>query len=439
MRKRIPTVTKRLLAIGFVASLLLTAVSCGSEPADEHQAGHAGQASQEGVEMGTSREAGHEDHGQISRQVPGEQQAAGSTDEVFWSTLPANQTVISRQAVVQAGDSSMQFSFSGNGYVDFDQRRSRKFAVRVGGRIERLYIKYNYQYVRKGEKLMELYSPELNTFVEEFLFVSRQSKDPVLLDKARQKLRLLGLTEAQIDQFARSGRAPYTISVYSPYEGYVLFSPSGGGMSTGAGTGSGGMGEMAAAGRSTSISGTALPDKSIREGVYVSKDQTVFWVNDFLKAWGIVAFTSEAETFLKPGREAVVTSELFPEQPLHAVIGMVEPVYASGQKFTQVRLYLPNADRQLKQNSLLTATASAPAHVKSTVVPATSVYYVGRTAIVWVRKGTSKEGSNVFQARAVQVGRRNKETVEIKEGLRPNEWVALDASYLTDSETIIQY
>ncbi|GAB3833958.1 hypothetical protein GCM10028895_53590 [Pontibacter rugosus] len=207
-----------------MAFLLLVMVACGTNPEEEYQQGHQGDSSQHGA---------------------GKEQTADSMDEAYWNTFPANQTVISRQAVVQAGDSSMRYSFSGNGYVDFDQRRSRKIAVRVGGRIERLYIKYNYQYVRKGEKLMELYSPELNTFVEEFLFVSRQSKDPVLLDKARQKLRLLGLTEAQINQFTRSGRAPFTISVYSPYEGYVLFSPSGsgGGMGAGAGTESGGMGE----------------------------------------------------------------------------------------------------------------------------------------------------------------------------------------------------
>ncbi|GAA4429628.1 hypothetical protein GCM10023188_15230 [Pontibacter saemangeumensis] len=418
-----------------MAFLLLAAVACRSGAGDEAQQGNPGDTSHNGAGMEMPREADHEGH----RQMPGKQQPSDSTDEAFWSTLPANQTVISRQAVVQAGDSSMQYSFSGNGYVDFDQRRSRKIAVRVGGRIEKLYTKYNYQYVRKGEKLMELYSPELNTFVEEFLFVSRQSKDPVLLDKARQKLRLLGLTEAQINQFTRSGRAPFTISVYSPYEGYVLFSPSGsgGGMGTGAGTESGSMGGMAAAGRSTSISGSVLPDNSIREGMYVSKDQTVFWVNDFLEAWGVVAFTSEAGAVLEPGRETVVTSELFPERPLRAVIGMVEPVYSSGQKFTQVRLYLPNPNRQLKQNSLLTAKAYAQR--TSPVVPASSVYYVGRTAIVWVRTGVTESGSSIFQARAVRVGHRDKEMVEITKGLKANDWIARDAAYLVDSETIIQY
>ncbi|WP_170114170.1 efflux RND transporter periplasmic adaptor subunit [Pontibacter mucosus] len=438
MRKSTQPETKRRLAAIFMAFLWLATASCDSGSANESRQGYPGDASQDGAGMAMPQEAGHEDHGQMSRQVPGKRQPADSTDETFWSTLPANQTVISRQAVVQAGDSSMRYSFSGNGYVDFDQRRNRKFAVRVGGRIERLYIKYNYQYVRKGEKLMELYSPELNTFVEEFLFVSRQSKDPVLRDMARQKLRLLGLTEAQIDQFARNGRAPYTISVFSPYEGYVLFSPSGsgGGMGTGASTGSGGM-EGMAAGRSTGAPGTVLPDNSIREGMYVSKDQTVFWVNDFLEAWGIVAFPSEAGAVLEPGRETVVTSELFPDKPIRAVIGMVEPVYSSGQKFTQVRLYLPNPNRQLKQNSLLTATAFV--HRKSPVVPVTSVYYVGRTAIVWVRTGVTGNGSNIFQARAVRTGHRGKEVVEITEGLRAEDWIARDAAYLVDSETIIQY
>ena len=73
------------------------------------------------------------------------------------------------------------------------------------------------------------------------------------------------------------------------------------------------------------------------------------------------------------------------------------------------------------------------------MVPASSVMYLGRVAIVWVQKGTTKEGSNVFQSRVVKVGRKNGNQVEILEGLQPDEAVAKDASYLADSETIINY
>ena len=367
-------------------------------------------------------------------------QGKDSTDEIFWNTLPANQTVISKQAAVPVGDSSRQFKINGNGYVTFDLRRNRKIPVRIGGRIERLYVKYNYQYVRKGEKIMELYSPELNTYVSEYLYIQRKSMDTVLMAKAKQKLLLLGLTRGQILKIDQSGAAPFNITIYSPFEGYVLFNPSasGGGMGTqNTRSGMGNGMNNPAAGTFTDIPGTTISDNSIREGMYVSKDQTVFWINDFREVWGIVAFSHENEKILKPGLDVVVKSELFPDQTFRSVIPMVEPVYMSGQKFTQVRLYLSNTQRRLKQNSLITATVSV--NSQAILVPASSVYYLGNTAIVWVQKAVTKQGSNIFQARAIKIGNRNNQNIEVIKGLNRGELIAKDAGYLADSETIIKY
>ena len=362
---------------------------------------------------------------------------AGS--ETYWNALPTNRTVISAQKVIEPIESNMNFSFRGNGYIAFDWRRNRKVPVRIGGRIERLYVKYNYQYVRKGEKILELYSPEINTYIEEFLYLSRQTDDSVLQSKAKQKLLLLGLTSAQVKQIVQTGLASFTISIYSPFEGYVLFNPSGSSGMNKAGDASAGMGGGMNAGASSSpsITPTVLSDNSIREGMYVSKDQTLFWINDFKEVWGIVAFTKENEKYIRKGLPVTVTSELFPEKPFPTTIQLMEQVYQGGQKFSQARVYLPNTSGILKQNSLITATVSIP--VKSVMIPAGSVYYLGKIAIVWVRTGVTKEGSNIFQSRVVRIGHRDGNKVEILEGLNANEVIAKDAGYMADSETIINY
>jgi Cu(I)/Ag(I) efflux system membrane fusion protein len=367
-------------------------------------------------------------------------QPDSSLEETYWNTLPTNKTVIAKQQVVKPVLSDMSFLINGNGYIAFDMRLNRKVPVRVGGRIERLFVKYNYQYVRKGEKILELYSPELNTYVEEYLFVKRQANDSTLQNKAKQKLLLLGLTPLQIKQIDQSGQASFTIPVYSPFEGYVLFNPSGPPASMGnAGNASGGMGGgmNSAKNSSVPVAGSVLSDNSIREGMYVSKDQTLFWINDFKEAWGIIAFTKENEKYIAKGQSVTVRSELFPEKPIQTSIQLIEQVYQGGQKFTQTRVYLPNEAGMLKQNSLITATVSVP--VKSLMVPASSVYYLGQVAIVWVQVGVTKEGSNIFQSRVVRIGHRSDNKVEILEGLKQNEAVAKDAGYLADSETIIKY
>lgn len=358
--------------------------------------------------------------------------------ETYWNVLPTNRTVISAQKIIAPVESNMNFAFSGNGYIAFDWRRSRKVPVRIGGRIERLYVKYNYQYVRKGEKIFELYSPEINTYIEEFLYVNR-TNDTMLQSKAKQKLLLLGLTPDQIKQITQTGLASFTISVYSPFEGYVLFNPSGSPGMNKEGNASAGMGGGMNAGGSSSPSNppTVLSDNSIREGMYVSKDQTLFWINDFKEVWGIVAFTKENEKYLRKGLPVTVTSELFPEKPFQTSIQLMEQVYQGGQKFSQARVYLPNTSGILKQNSLITATASIP--VKSLMIPAGSVYYLGKIAIVWVRTGITKKGSGIFQSRVVRIGHRDGNKVEILEGLNINEVIAKDAGYMADSETIIKY
>lgn len=434
----------QLPAFGLVFFLLLI-VSCNSKPNDQEHVGKhtSGKDSISGMDK-NSEMADHKQMGALNKKedegMKNMNHAEDSIDETFWSRLPANQTVISKQAAVSVKDSSQQYNISGNGYVTFDLRRNRKISVRIGGRIERLYVKYNYQYIRKGEKIMEIYSPELNTYVSEYLYIKRKSNDPVLLDKAKQKLLLLGLTRDQILKIDQSGAAPFTITIYSPFEGYVLSNPSAAGGGMGDPNTPGGMDKgmnNSPTVNSTDIPGTSLPDNSIREGMYVSKDQTVFWINDFREVWGIVAFSHENEKILKPGLDVVVKSELFPDQTFHSVIPMVEPVYMGGQKFTQVRLYLSNTRRRLKQNSLITATVSVSS--QSIMVPASSVYYLGSTAIVWVQKAITKDGSNIFQARAIKIGNRNKQNIEVLKGLNRGEFIAKDAAYLADSETIIQY
>jgi len=444
MKKENLYISNLLTAFGLVFFLLLFIASCNSKPNDQdHNGKHpTGKDSITGMD----KNSGMTDHQQmeaVKDKPKGKKkmkQGKDSADETFWNTLPANQTVISKQAAVPVGNSSQQFTINGNGYVTFDLRRNRKIPVRIGGRIERLYVKYNYQYVRKGEKIMELYSPELNTYVSEYLYIQRKSMDTLLMAKAKQKLLLLGLTRNQILKIDQSGEAPFTITIYSPFEGYVLFNPSAsaGGMgtqNTQSGMGNG-MNNLAAS-ASTDIPGTTLSDNTIREGIYVSKDQTVFWINDFREVWGIVAFSHQNEKILKPGLEVIMKSELFPDQTFRSDISMVEPVYTSGQKFTQVRIYLSNAKRKLKQNSLITATVSV--NSQAIMVPASSVYYLGNTAIVWVQKAVTKQGSNIFQARAVKTGNRNNQNIEVLKGLNRGEFIAKDAGYLADSETIIQY
>jgi membrane fusion protein, copper/silver efflux system len=366
-----------------------------------------------------------------------EQQQQDTADPSYWNTLPTNHTVIANQQMIKPMHGSMDYAAIANGYVTIDSRRNRKVSVRTAGRIERLYVRYNYQYVQKGEKILELYSPELNTYLAEYLYILR-SKDSVLLSKAKQKLLLLGLSSSQISQMASSGAVSPMISVYSPYGGYVLFSPSGGSNMPSqipAASGMDGMAPTNNSGMNTAFA--SLPDNSIREGMYLNKDQTIFWINDFRQVLGVLAFNKMDEKYIKKGQTAVVESELLPNQPFRSSIQLIEPVYEKGQRFTQARVYLNNAGKILRQNSLLTAKVFMDAH--SLLIPQSSVQYLGRIAVVWVKVASTRDSNSVFQARAVRLGRVSDGMAEVLKGLKEDDLIAKDASYMADSETIIKY
>jgi membrane fusion protein, copper/silver efflux system len=365
------------------------------------------------------------------------QQQRDTTDPSYWNTLPTNYTVITNQQTVRPTFGSMNYAAGANGYVTIDSRRNRKVSVRTAGRIERLYVRYNYQYVHKGEKILDLYSPEVNTYLAEYLYILR-SKDSVLLSKAKQKLLLLGLSSSQISHMASSGAVSSTISVYSLYEGYVLFSPSGGSNMPSQTPASSGMGGMAPANNSgMNTAFASLPDNSIREGMYLNKDQTIFWINDFSQVLGVLAFNKADEKYIKKGQTAVIESELLPNHSFRSTIELIEPVYEKGQRFTQARVYLDNSSKTLRQNSLLTAKVFMDAH--SLLIPQSSVQYLGRIAIVWVIVASTKDDNSVFQARSVKLGRVSGGMAEVLQGLKEDDLIAKDASYMTDSETIIKY
>ncbi|HEU4902740.1 MAG TPA: efflux RND transporter periplasmic adaptor subunit [Flavisolibacter sp.] len=358
------------------------------------------------------------------------QQEPDTTDPSYWNTLPTNYTVIAAQQTVKPILRNVSYTAAANGYVTIDNRRNKKVSVRTAGRIERLYVRYNYQYVRKGEKILELYSPELSTYLAEYRYIL-QGNDSVLISRARQKLLLLGLRPSQINAMAKSGAVSSAISIYSPYEGYVLFSPSGGNNMPAAPSTAG----MAPTNSSLNTEFASLPDNSIREGMYLNKDQTIFWMNDFKQVLGVLAFNKADEKYIRKGQTAVVQSELLPNQAFRTAIQLIEPVYDKGQRFTQARVYLPNTGKILRQNSLLTAQVFLEA--QSLTIPQSSVQYLGRVAVVWVKVASTKDGNNVFQAKPVRLGRVSEGMTEVLQGLKENDWIAKDASYLTDSETII--
>ncbi|TND07199.1 MAG: cusB [Bacteroidetes bacterium] len=345
--------------------------------------------------------------------------------------LSPAQTVISSQPVVKPGFSSTAYSKPVPGYVSVDPGRNEKVAARFGGRIEKLYIRYDFQYVSKGEKIMEIYSPELKTAEEEYLYLLKNSTNSALAAVARNKLINMGLSIDQVLRLETKREITENITIYSPYEGYVKMTPEDQqvGMS----------GSMSVKSDMSSMSQpgqTAIAPQSsgvIREGGYIIKGQTLFLLNDFKKAWVILSSGGAAFPLHAPVR---LSNEQWKDSIISGTIGLVEPVFSKGQKFTSYRVYLDNPGRALLLNSLVTAQVVSDAG-EGMELPVSSVLSLGQRKIVWVRTGKTNEGSSVFEARTITTGAENGERIKITGGLTVQDEVALDAGFMTDSQTLI--
>ena len=333
------------------------------------------------------------------------------------------------------------------GVVDYDPRRSRAVAARVGGRIERLLVRFNYQPVRKGQTLLELYSPELVTAEQEYIFLlGNDAESTVLVDGARQKLRLLGLSESQLRALARTRRPDYRVAVFSPYDGYVVENtvaaassapPSPPAGMADASTPAGGMGgasimgpgaESATAAASTPAPTTAL---TLQEGSYVSAGRTLFQVMNTAQVWGLFQPGPSELAQLRPGQalQVLVAGDL--AHPLSARVELVEPTYRAGASTPAVRVSLLNPKGLLRRGTRLTARLTSAA-ASGWWLPRAAVVDLGTRQVAFVRRGPT------FVPVTVQVGQRTAAQVQVRRGLRGTEDVAANGQYLVDSESFLQ-
>src|SRR5450755_3093221 len=112
---------------------------------------------------------------------------------------PTDQFILSSIPVISLQNEKRALSIEVLGSVTYDTRHIHTISARVSGRIEKLYVRYRYQHIRKGERIMDIYSPELATAQQELLFLVKNDPDNVgLIQAVKHKLLLLGMSEEQL-------------------------------------------------------------------------------------------------------------------------------------------------------------------------------------------------------------------------------------------------
>ncbi|MGV3545791.1 MAG: efflux RND transporter periplasmic adaptor subunit [Pedobacter sp.] len=352
---------------------------------------------------------------------------------------PSNEQVVANSATVKANKETKIFTAEVQGIVNYDSRSETSVASRVGGRLEKLYIKYNYQPVKKGQLLFEIYAPDLAAAQQELIYLSQSAGDERLLAQAKQRLLLLGMSYKTIQQVLQSKKVNYRIPVYSPADGYILekalANNDANTMSAPTNeTGNDGMSGMSGGGGSATSSAAPAPQVEnspvmIREGQYVNAGQSIFTIYKADQLLAEFALKPSLGTLVKNGSKLAFYKTADKEGSFQtSTIGLIQPIIKAGENFTVARVYLNKGN--FKAGEIL--TAKIPVLVpQSYWLPETAVVNMGAQSI------TFKKDKGVFISMNLKTGLRMNGMVQVKEDISNVEF-AKNAAYLVDSESFIR-
>jgi len=287
--------------------------------------------------------------------------------------------------------------------LNFDEMKVNTVSARITGRIDRLYYKNTGDFVKKGDRLFDLYSEELNTVKQEYLAALERQQTlgnsiidfKQLLQSARSKLMLWGVSESQIDALAKAKQFSPLTAFYSTATGYI----------------------------------TELP---VKEGQYVMEGGVVVRLADLSTLW------AEAQVYASQlasvDYKGVATVQL-PDMPGSALTGRVtfaNPEISADTRINLLRVSIPNMNNQLKPGMpayvLLKSNAG-----NAMTLPVDAVLRDGQMAIVWVQTA-----NNTFKRKLVETGQESGDRIEIKSGLQNGDVVVVSGAYLLNSEYIFK-
>ena len=285
------------------------------------------------------------------------------------------------------------------GRIDYDETRLAHLHPRAAGWMERLYLRAEGEPVERGQKLGDFYSPEVLRAQVDFLVALDQNsgiRNAARIEKARNRLRLLGVPEATIRQIERRGESQNTVPVLAPSAGVV----------------------------------TML---GVRDGMYITADQEIVTIADLSRIWALVDVFEHQIDWLEVGANAEIEVPAFPGRKWSGRVDYIYPELDARSRTLRVRLVFENPDHKLRPNMF--------AEVSIYGGPKRDVLIVPRAALIETGERQSVVkliGEGRFQPVDVQPGMRRGDFVEILSGLSEGDEVVVSGQFLIDSESSLQ-
>ncbi len=297
------------------------------------------------------------------------------------------------------------------GNLTYDDSQIAWVNTKYDGWIEKVYVNYVGEPVDKGQKLFEIYSPELVTTQKEYLQaleyadLMRQSNYPEIADRAqsllnssRERLKYWDITDDQIKELEESRELRRTLAVVSPADGLVA----------------------------------EKMDQAL-EGMYVKAGMNLYKIVDLSNMWVEVEIFENQVPWLKIGQRAQVE---LPNEPGRRYWGRVRylyPFFNPKTRTMKVSIELPNPGQKLRADMYVNVIFDVPSARDVLAVPEEAVIHSGTRNIVVI-----DQGNGTFQVKEITLGVNGAGVWEVKDGLEEGDRVVVSAQFLIDSESNLQ-
>lgn len=289
------------------------------------------------------------------------------------------------------------------GTLNFNQDKLSSVSARVQGRIDKLYFKNIGDYVAKGAKLYDLYSEQLNNAKQEYVNALQQERSignslinyDALVESAKTKLLLWGMTNEQIKELGQSKQVSIHTTFYSTEAGYIT-------------------------------------NLNVTEGDYVMEGGTVLQLANLSTLWAEAqVYTTQMPAIGKNRKVTVQIPDL--NQSVNGAIDFVNPEINPGTRINLLRVTISNKNNQLHPGMPVFITVNNNQHTSLTL-PSDAVLRDSKGASVWVQ---TKPG--VYEIRMVKTGINENNAVEITSGLAAGDVVVTSGAYLLNSEYVFKH
>lgn len=294
------------------------------------------------------------------------------------------------------------------GNVAVDETRLAYVQVRFSGYVQKVFVGATYQYVRKGQPLFTIYSPELVSTERELLLakdnqrqLSRSSDPEVavdaasLVDAAVQRLRQWDIPQREIARIESTGQVRQDLEIDSPVSGYIT-------------------------------DREALPNK------FAQPDTRLYTVADLSSIWVFAQVFQNDLGRLRAGDSAMLTVDTYPGRTFSGRVDFIYPDLDMTTRTARVRLAFPNPALVLKPGMFVNVSLEIPMG-EHEVIPAAGVLQTGTRALAFVDHG----GGNL-EPRDIQLGERVGDGYIVLKGLEVGERIVTSANFLIDSESQLQ-